>query len=135
CVARLARGFLVVATELPLGDVAVIALQLLLGAQLRAIVGKLARLPLAVLAGSIGPLADGALVAAPDVLPHAAVKLEFGGRALGHACFGLKDSGIGRKGSRRRPRTIARSFPLSNAHLIPRAAAGAAAFCLWSGPR
>src|SRR5262249_11102332 len=39
--------------ELPLGDIAVIAAQLLLGAQLHAIVGELALAALAVLAGTI----------------------------------------------------------------------------------
>ena len=49
-VTRAARGFFVVAAELPLVDVAVIALELLLGVKLRAVVGQLAGLALAVLA-------------------------------------------------------------------------------------
>ena len=49
-VARAARGFLVVFAELPLGDVAVIALELLLGLKLRAIVGEFLGAALAVLA-------------------------------------------------------------------------------------
>ncbi len=41
-VAGAPRGFLVIAPELALGDVGVIALQLLLGMKLRAVVGELA---------------------------------------------------------------------------------------------
>src|SRR5262249_54018040 len=62
---------LVDAAELPLGDVAVIAAQLLLGAQLHAIVGELALAALAVLARTVFAAVHGALGAAPDVLPHA----------------------------------------------------------------
>ena len=47
-----AAGLLVDAAELPLGDVAVVALELLLGAQLLAVVGQLGLAPLAVLAGA-----------------------------------------------------------------------------------
>jgi len=68
------RGFGVVLLELLFGDVAIIALQLLLGAQLNAIVGHLALAALAVLAGAIFTLVDRALRAAPDVLAHAAVE-------------------------------------------------------------
>jgi len=65
----------VVAAELLLGDVAVVALELLLGAQLRAEVAHLALAALAVLAGAVLAAVDGALRAAPDVLAHAAVEL------------------------------------------------------------
>ena len=76
-VALLARGFLVIVAELPLGDVAVIALELLLGLKLRAVVGELAGAALAMLAGAIGALVHGALGPAPDALAHAAVELVF----------------------------------------------------------
>src|SRR6266851_452287 len=72
------------APELPLGDVAVIAAQLLLGAQLHAVVGELALAALAVLAGTVLAAVHRALRAAPDVLPHAAVELVFRFIALGH---------------------------------------------------
>ena len=77
-VAGAARGVLVVFAELPLGDVAVIALELLLGLKLGAIVGQLLGAALAVLARTIGALVDRALGAAPDILAHAAVDLVFG---------------------------------------------------------
>src|SRR3984893_18335224 len=70
--------------ELPLGNVAVVAAQLLLGAQLHAVVGELALAALAVLAGAVFALVHRALGAAPDVLPHAAVELVFRFTALGH---------------------------------------------------
>src|SRR5262249_39855783 len=60
------------AVELPLADIGVIALQLLLGAQLHAEVRELALAALAVLAGAVFAAVDGALRAAPDVLAHAA---------------------------------------------------------------
>ena len=47
-----AARLLVDAVELPLADVAVVALELLLGAQLLAVVGELGLAPLAVLAGA-----------------------------------------------------------------------------------
>src|SRR5579871_3673526 len=77
--------FLVVAPELPLGDVAVIALELLLGLKLGAIVGELLRAPLSMLTRTIGALVDGALGPAPDAFAHAAVKLVFGVCALAHS--------------------------------------------------
>ena len=46
-------GFGIDAAELLLGDVAVVALELLLGAQLQAEVGQLALAALAVLAGAV----------------------------------------------------------------------------------
>jgi hypothetical protein len=61
--------FGVVAAELLLGDVGVIALQLLLGAQLRAEVGHLALAALSVLAGAVFATIDGALRAAPIFWP------------------------------------------------------------------
>ena len=61
--------------ELLLGDVAVIALQLLLGAKLLAVVGKLAAAPLAVLTRSVFTLVVGALRRAPNILAEPAVDL------------------------------------------------------------
>src|SRR3546814_1634464 len=60
--------------ELLLGHVAIIALELLLGAQLDAEVGHLALAALSVLAGTIFALVDRALRATEDVLAHAAVE-------------------------------------------------------------
>src|SRR5215468_1493985 len=92
-----ANGFGVNAAELPLGNVAVVAAQLLLGAQLYAIVRELAFAALAVLAGTIFAAVDGALRAAPDILAHAAVDLVFRLVALGHRvlclCF-LEDRAL-----------------------------------------
>src|SRR5690606_3180226 len=70
-----ADGLLVVAAELLLGNVAVVALELLLGAQLGAEVRQLALAALAVLAGAIFAAVHGALRAAPDVLAHTAIDL------------------------------------------------------------
>ena len=70
--------------ELLLGDVAVIALELLLGAQLDAEIGHLALAALAVLAGSIFAAVDRALGTSEDVFAHAAVELILGAGALGH---------------------------------------------------
>src|SRR4029077_16898389 len=61
--------------ELLLGDVAVIAFQLLLGAELLAVVGKLAAAPLAVLAGPVFTLVVRALRPAPNILAEPAVDL------------------------------------------------------------
>ena len=83
-VAGAARGVLVIFAELPLGDVAVIALELLLGLKLGAIVGELLGAALAMLARTIGALVDGALGTAPEILADAAVELVFGIGALAH---------------------------------------------------
>src|SRR5262249_54276392 len=83
-VALAARGFLVVAPELPLGDVAVIALQLLFRLKLRAVIRELLRAPLTVLARTVGAFVDGAFRATPNALTHATVELVFGIRALAH---------------------------------------------------
>src|ERR1043166_6414408 len=72
------------AAELALGNVAVVAAQLLLGAQLHAVVGELALAALAVLARAVFAAVHRALRAAPDVLAHAAVELVFRLVALGH---------------------------------------------------
>src|ERR1043166_4099431 len=83
-VAAHADRLLVDAAELPLGNVAVVAAQLLLGAHLHAVVGELALAALAMLAGAVFAPVHRALGAAPDVLPHAAVELVFRFTALGH---------------------------------------------------
>ena len=72
------------AVELALGNIGVIALQLLLGAQLYAEVGKLALAALAVLAGTVFTFVDRGLRAAPDVFAETAVDLVFRGFALAH---------------------------------------------------
>ena len=76
------RSFLIGALELLFSHIAVVTLQLLLGAQLNAIVRQLALAALPVLAGAIGTAVDGALRAAPDVFAHAAVKFVLGAFAL-----------------------------------------------------
>src|SRR6185312_13757324 len=91
-ITRAARGFLVVFAELALGDVAVIALELLLGLQLRAIVRQLLGAALAMLTRAIRALVHGALVAAPDALAHAAVDLVLCRCALAHSCLRLSNS-------------------------------------------
>src|SRR4029079_702685 len=77
-------GLDVDAVELALRDVGVVALQLLLGAELHAEVGELALAALAVLAGAIFAAIDGALRAAPDILAHTAIDLVLRLTALGH---------------------------------------------------
>src|SRR5687767_6674311 len=67
-------GFIVDAAKLLFGNVAVIAAQLLLRAQLHAVVGELALAALAVLAGAIFAAVYRTLRAAPDILAHAAVE-------------------------------------------------------------
>ena len=77
--------FLVDAAELPLGNVAVIAAQLLLGLELHTVVGELALAALAVLAGAVFAPVNRALRPTPDVLAHPAVDLVLGLHALGHS--------------------------------------------------
>ena len=74
----------VILAELALGDVAVIALQFLLGLQLGAIVAQLLGAALAVLARTIGPLVDRALGTAPEIFANAAVQLVLRILALAH---------------------------------------------------
>src|SRR5690606_19820369 len=71
--------------ELLLGNIAVIALQLLLGAQLEAEVGHLALAPLAMLAGAVLAPVHRRFRPAPDVLAHTAIDLVFRGLALAHS--------------------------------------------------
>src|SRR5204863_10106616 len=72
-VALHADRLVVDAAELALGNVGVVALELLLGPQLHAEVGELALAALAVLAGAVFAAAHRALRAAPAILAHAAV--------------------------------------------------------------
>src|ERR1700709_2862489 len=83
-VALHAAGFDIDAVKLALADVGVVALQLLLGAQLHAEVGELALAALAVLAGAVFTAIDGALRAAPDILAHTAIDLVLRLTALSH---------------------------------------------------
>src|SRR5450759_2990326 len=77
-------GFDINAVKLALGNVGVVALQLLLGAQLHAEVGELALAALAVLAGAVLAAVHRALRAAPDILAHPAIDLVFRLTALCH---------------------------------------------------
>src|SRR3546814_1343205 len=83
-VALHARRFEIILLELLFGDVAVIALQLLLGAKLDAEIRHLALAALTVLAGAIFAAVDRALGATPDVLAHPAVGFILGALALRH---------------------------------------------------
>ncbi len=74
-VARAPDGLVIDVLELLLGDIAVIALQLLLGAELNAEIRELAFAPLAVLAGAIFAEVDRAFRPAPDILAVTAVDL------------------------------------------------------------
>src|SRR5690606_13408294 len=86
-VALHAGGRLVGRLELLFGDVAVVALELLLGAQLQAEVAHLALAALAVLAGTVGTAVHGAVRTAPDILAHAAVEFMLGALALRHQSY------------------------------------------------
>src|SRR5690606_14229729 len=68
-------GLLVVLAELLLTDVAVVALELLLCAELQAIVGRLAAAALAMLAGAILAAVDRSLGATPEVFAKTARNL------------------------------------------------------------
>ena len=74
--------FMIRAPELLFGHVAVIALQLLLGAELSAVVGHLAFTALTVLTGAVFTLVDRGFRATPDVFTHPAVKFIL--RAFAH---------------------------------------------------
>src|SRR5882672_4563100 len=80
------------AAELALADVAVVTLELLLGHQLEAVFGRLLA-PLAVLAGTVFPLVDRALGAAPQIAVEAAIDLVFRLLSLRHvesfSCFNM----------------------------------------------
>src|SRR6202023_4012757 len=73
------------AAEVPLVHVGVIALELLFGAQLHAVIGQLAFAALAVLAGAVFAFVDRRFRPAPDVLAHTPVDLVLRLVALGHS--------------------------------------------------
>src|SRR5262249_4021234 len=75
----------IVFVELPLSDVAVVALEFLLGLQLRAKIRQLLGAALSMLTWPVGPLVHGALGSAPEVLAHPAIEFVFGSRALAHS--------------------------------------------------
>src|SRR5512135_3665577 len=75
--------FLIEPAELLLADIAVIALQLLLGHQLGAEIGRLLA-PLAVLAGTVFAAVDRALRPAPEIDAEAPVDLVLGTLTLAH---------------------------------------------------
>ncbi len=83
-VAAHAFGFGIDLAKLLFGQVAIVTLQLLLGAQLRAEVRQLVLPALAVLAGAILALVHRRFRPAPDVFAHPAVDLVLGRGALGH---------------------------------------------------
>ena len=84
-VALAPQRFLVEAAELALADVAVVALELLLGHELHAVVRRLLA-ALAVLAGTVVPVAiEGALLAAPEIDAKASVDLVFRSVASAHS--------------------------------------------------
>ena len=78
-------GLLEIAAELALADIAVIALQFLLGLQLQPEVGGLLA-PLAVEARAVFALVEGGFGPAPEIYPETAVDLVLGADALGHVC-------------------------------------------------
>ena len=77
--------FIVNAAEVPLRHIGVIALELLLGAQLHAVIGKLAFAALAVLTGAVFAFVDGRFRPAPNVLAQPAIDLVLRLVALGHS--------------------------------------------------
>src|SRR5262245_22849856 len=83
-VARHPAGLGIDAVKLPLGNIGIVALELLLCPKLDTEIGELALAPLAMLAGAVFALVDRALGAAPDVLPHTAVDLVLGGCTFCH---------------------------------------------------
>src|SRR5579871_973397 len=95
-VALQANCFDIVLVELALGDVAVIALDLLLCLELSAKVGGLALAALAVLARTVFPLVERAPRTPPDVLAHAAVDLILRFSALRHRGSSFGKSGLTR---------------------------------------
>src|SRR5208337_1442724 len=90
------RGLRIDEPELALGDVRVIALQLLLCLQLRSEVRGLSPAALAMLARSIFALVERAFRTAPEIFPEAAINFMFGADALCHVCAPKKrDGGAG----------------------------------------
>src|SRR5581483_291790 len=84
-VAAQPRGLLVDPLELLLGDVAVIALELLLGPELLAVIGQLAAAALPMLARPVFALVERALGPAPNILAEPPVDLMLGVNAFRHA--------------------------------------------------
>jgi hypothetical protein len=85
CIAAEPRSLAIDRLELLLGDIAVIALQLLLGAKLLAVIGKLATPALTMLARAIFPLVVRAFRPPPDILAEPPVDLMLGVNAFRHA--------------------------------------------------
>ena len=77
-------GFTIDAAELFFGQVAVVAFQLLLGAQLQTEIRQFALTTLAVLAGAVFATVYRRFRATPDVFAHAAINFVLGRRAFGH---------------------------------------------------
>ena len=81
-IALAAIGFFIDARKLLFGQVAVIALELLLGAQLQPEIGDLGLATLTMLAGAIGAAIDGRFGAAPNIFAHTAVEFILSGMTL-----------------------------------------------------
>src|SRR5689334_15200128 len=86
-IALAADRFVVIALELLLADIAVVALELLLGHQLHAEIGRLFA-PLTVLAGAIFALGDRGFGPAPEIDTEAAIDFVLAFNALGHLARG-----------------------------------------------
>src|SRR3546814_2028494 len=95
-------GFKICLLELLFGHIAIIALQLLLRAQLNAEVGHLALAALPMLAGAIFTLVDRGFRTAPDVFTHPAVEFMLGAGALRHVTSPICCFKIDRKSCRER---------------------------------
>ncbi len=80
-------GFFEDRAELLLADIAVVALQLLLGTELNTEVRKLGLAALAVLARAVLAAVDRGLRTAPDVFAHTAVDFVLGCSALAHRIY------------------------------------------------
>jgi len=77
-------SFFISAAELLFRHIAIIALELLLGAQLNAEVGQFAFAALTVLAWAVVTTIDGRFGTALDILAHTAIELIFGTGTFGH---------------------------------------------------
>ena len=86
CIAFYTLGFTVNAAELLFGQIAVVALELLLGAKLDTEVGNLALAALAMLAGAVFATVYRGFRTAPDVFAHTAVNFVLGSCAFCHGC-------------------------------------------------
>ena len=81
------NSFSINAFKLFLGNIAVIAFQLLLGAQLSAEIRQFTTATLAMLAGAVITTVDRAFRATPNVFTHAAVNFILCRKALAHAAL------------------------------------------------